>query len=73
MYYIDIKHETLHFQIQFINLLCSSEKIKVIKSKLALERCLSFQNQTCAIIEPKRSRQSKLYPQNKSSVAKEKN
>ena len=70
MCYIHLKHETLFFQIQFINLLYSSEKVKLIKSKVALERCLSFQNQKCVITEPKKSHQPKLYPQNKSSVAK---
>ena len=71
MCYIHLKLETLYFQIQLINLLYSSEKIKLIKSKVALERCLSFQNQKCVITKPKKSHQPKLYPQNKSSVAKE--
>ena len=31
IYYVGLKHETLYFQIQFINLLCSSEEMKVIK------------------------------------------
>ena len=42
IYYVGLKHETLYFQIQFINLLCSSEEMKVIKSKVALERRLNF-------------------------------
>ena len=42
MYHIGLKHKTLYFQIQFINMLCSSEEIKVIKSNVALERGLSF-------------------------------
>ena len=29
IYYVGLKHETLYFQIQFINLLCSSDEIKV--------------------------------------------
>ena len=36
-----LKHETLYFQIYFVNLLCSSEEMKVIKSKVALGRCLN--------------------------------
>ena len=52
-------------------MLCSSEEIKVIKSKVALERCLSFQKQKCVInAEPKKIK-SMLYVQNKSSVAKD--
>ena len=42
IYYIDLKQET-YFQIQFINLLCSSKEMKVIKSKVGLERRLNFQ------------------------------
>ena len=42
IYYVGLKHETLYFQIQFINLLCSSEEIKVIKSNVGLEGGLSF-------------------------------
>ena len=38
IYYVGLKHETLYFQIQFINLLSSSEEMKVIKSRVALER-----------------------------------
>ena len=43
IYYIGLKHETLYFQIQFITLLCSSREMKVIKSKVGLERLLNFQ------------------------------
>ena len=71
IYYIGLKHETLYFQIQFINLLCSSEEIKVIKSNVELERRLSFQKQKYVInAEPKKS-QAKSYAQNKSSLAKD--
>ena len=49
IYYVGLKHETLYFQIQFMNLLCSSEDIKVIKSKVALERGLNFQKQNYAM------------------------
>ena len=71
IYYIGLKHETLHFQIPFINLLCSSGEIKVIKSNVALERRLSFQKQKHVIHpEPKKS-QSKPCAQNKFSVAKD--
>ena len=73
IYYVGLKHETLYFQIQFINLLCSSEEMKVIKSKVALERRLNFQKQKYAInVElKKKNHQSKLFAHNKSSVAKE--
>ena len=72
IYYVGLKHETLYFQIQFINLLCSSEEMKVIKSKVALERCLNFQKQKYAINAElkKKNHQSKLSSQNKSSVNK---
>ena len=43
IYYIGLKYETLYFQIQFINLLCSSDEIKFIKTNVALGRRLSFQ------------------------------
>ena len=71
--YIGLKHETLYFQIQFINLLCSSKEIKIIKSKVGLERCLNFQQQKNAISAElqKKNHQYKLYAQNKYSVAKE--
>ena len=67
-----MKH-SLYFQIQYINLLCSSEEMKVIKSKEALERHLNFQKQKYAINAElqKKNHQSKLSTQNKSSVAKE--
>ena len=67
-----MKH-SLYFQIQYINLLCSSEEMKVIKSKEALERHLNFQKQKYAINAElqKKTHQSKLSTQNKSSVAKE--
>ena len=73
IYYVGLKHETLYFQIQFMNLLCSSEDIKVIKSKVALERGLNFQKQNYAINAElkKKNHQSKLYAQNKSSVTEE--
>ena len=73
IYYVGLKHETLYFQIQFINLLCSSEEMKVIKSKVALERRLNFQKQKYAInVElKKKNHQAKLFAHNKSSVVKE--
>ena len=40
--------ETLRIEIQFLNLQCSSEDIKVIKSKLAMERHLTSKKQTKA-------------------------
>ena len=40
--------ETLYFEIQFLNLQCSSEEIKLIKSRLAMERHLDFKKQTKA-------------------------
>ena len=62
-----------YFQIQSISLICSSEEIKVIKSKVALERRLSFQKQKYAInSEPKKNCQSEIFAQNKFSQAKEK-
>ena len=73
IYYIGLKHETRYFQIQFINLLCSSKEMKVIKSKVGLEKRLNFQKNKYAIEAElkKENHQSKLYPQNKSSVVKE--
>ena len=71
MYYIGLKHETLYFQIQFINLLCSSEEIKVIKSSMALERHLSFQKKKYIINAEAKKSQAKPYAQNKSSLAKD--
>ena len=73
IYYVGLRHEMLYFQIQFINLLCSSEEVKVIESKVALERRLNFRKQKYAINGElkKRNHQSKLSTQNKSSVAKE--
>ena len=63
IYYICSKHETLYFQIQFINLLYSSEEVKVIKSKVTLERRLNFQKQNYDINAEvkKKNHQSKLY------------
>ena len=40
--------ETLYFNIKFLNLQCSSEEIKLIKSRLAMERHLDFKKQTKA-------------------------
>ena len=73
IYYVGLKHKPLYFQIQFINLLCSSEEMKVIKSKVALEWRLSFQKQKYVINAElkKKNHQSKLSAQNMSSVAKE--
>ena len=73
IYYVGLRYEMLYFQIQFINLLCSSEEVKVIESKVALERRLNFRKQKYAINGElkKRNHQSKLSTQNKSSVAKE--
>ena len=69
IYYIGLRYETLHFQTQFKNLLYSSNKIKIIKSNVALERC--FQKLKCVINgEPNKS-QSKPFAQNKSSLAKD--
>ena len=68
-----LKHETLYFQIQFINLICLSEKMKVIKSKVTFDRRLNFKKQNYDINAEvkKKNHQSKLYAENKSSVAKE--
>ena len=53
-----------YFQIQSISLICSFDEIKVIKSKVALERRLSFQKQKYAInSEPKKNCQSKIFAQ----------
>ena len=62
IYYIGLKHETQYFQIQFINLFCSFEEMKVVKSKVALERHLNFQNQKDGINAElkKKNHQSKL-------------
>ena len=83
IYYIGLKHETLYFQIQFINLLCSSKEMnkemKVIKSKVGLERCLNFpkkkkkerkKKKATNLELKKKNHQSKLYAPNTSSVAK---
>ena len=56
-----------------MNLLCPSEEIKVIMSKVALERGLNFQKQNYVINAElkKKNHQSRLYAQNKSSVTEE--
>ena len=42
IYYVGLKYETHYFQIQFMNLLCPSKEMKVIDSKVPLERRLNF-------------------------------
>ena len=72
VYYFDVKHERLYFKIQFINLLCLSEEMKVITSKVTVERHLNFQKKYAIHAElNKKNHQSKLSAQNKSSVAME--